>query len=402
MFGFEEDRRISHSHHALVVGAISFFVTLVVGLVICWIVDQMDGSPKRHGPSDETVKTAAHRTPPVLSPAPNATPARSASSLAALLLPTPRTDLFDEAITNAYIATNEKIPETALHGSARTGSDGRARFHKGIDIAPVRPLSRSGEATDPVFAVADGTVLYANRIAGNSSYGAYVVLLHDDPAGEVYTLYAHLSSLASSVRKGVTVRKGDTLGVMGRTAISPIPKWRAHLHFEIGLMLNRRFELWERETKQKPLRGNGHGWNLLAADSRDVLRVAVQRSGSFSMLSYLRSKHPACTMALHVERMPDYFAMHAPLWQGPDLPEGGGDIVLGVSDAGLILSGRLATADESAALAALPAKGARVAVLSADEALLGRNGMRLVVKDKGTWRFGENPVATRWLEILQR
>lgn len=400
-YGYKTSPRHSSLRRALLVGAASFLVTLFVGLAVGWVVDRLDGPPAPSAPAREG---AAPRTPPALSSVRNRIrePAPEPSALASLGLPTPRTDLFDEAITNAFVATNERIPETALHGSARTGSDGRARFHKGIDIAPVLPRTRSGEATDPVFAVADGTVLYANRVAGNSSYGAYVVLLHDDPVQGVYTLYAHLSSLESAVRKGASVRKGDVLGVMGRSANSPIPKVRAHLHFEIGLLLNRRFERWERETKQTPLRGNGHGWNLLAADSRDVLRTALQRTGSFSMLSYLRDRTPACTLALHVDRLPDYFALHAPLWQGPDVPEGGADIVLGVSDAGLILSGRMATAEESAALATLPARGTRVAVLSTDEDLLGRNGMRLVVKDRGRWRFGDGQAARRWLDILRR
>lgn len=400
-YGYKSPPTHSSLRHALLVGAVSFLVTLAVGLAVGWIVDQLDRPSAPRGVSEVP---AAPRTPPVLPadrPA-RGEPAPEASALASLRLPTPRTDLFDGAVTNAFVATNETIPETALHGSARTGTDGRARFHKGIDIAPVQSRTRAGEATDPVFAVADGTVLYANRVAGNSSYGAYVVLLHGDPVGEVYTLYAHLASLESSVRKGASVRKGDTLGVMGRSANSPIPKVRAHLHFEVGLLFNRRFELWERETKQTPLRGNGHGWNLLPADAYDVLRAAQQRTGSFSMLSYLRGLRPACVLALHVNRLPDYFALHTPLWRGPSLPEGGADIVLGVSDAGLILSGRLATADESAALAALPARGVRVAVLSADEDLLGRNGMRIVVKDRGRWRFGDNPLARRWLDILRR
>ncbi len=379
------------------IAGIVFVSTLVLATLVCCIVDGMGGHSAKRDTAVETAATGktGHAGG---SGETDALP----SALASLAFPTPRNNLFDEVVTNAYIATNVNIPETALYGSARTGSDGRSRFHKGIDIAPVLPRTRKGEATDPVCAVADGIVLYVNRIAGNSSYGNYVVLLHRDPVGEVYSLYAHLATVRAGLREGDAVKQGEDLGVMGRTAIATIQPWNAHLHFEMGLMQNSRFALWERETKQKPLRGNGHGWNLLAADPREVLRMAVAHPGTFSMLDYLRSLRPACTLVLPVKTTPDYFKRHPKLWTGASVPAGGADIVLGLTDSGLILSGRLATAEDSAALAALPAKGARVAVLDADATLLGRNGMRIVVQEKGVWRFGTNPTAKRWLEVLRR
>ena len=332
----------------------------------------------------------------------SSTPDASRSSLASLRLPTDRTNLFDADLSDAYIPTNDQNPDTALYGSARTGSDGRSRFHKGIDIAPLLPRSRKGEATDPVYAIAKGRVLYANRVAGNSSYGMYVVLMHQDPVGEVYSLYAHLASVGPSIRAGTELDAGAVLGVMGRSSNSRIPPWRAHLHFEMGLMMTSRFSEWERATKQTPLRGNGHGWNLLPADPREVLRAATEQGDAFRMLDWLRSRPAACTIALHLDALPDYFRRHASLWTGGAFPQGGADVVLRLTDAGLILSGRLATPDESAAVAALPAKSERVAVLHADENLLGRNGMRIVVKDRDGWRFGTNPTAKRWLDLLRQ
>ena len=380
---------------------IAFVATLVLGLFGGCVYDWIT-APRAAAPAAEGAPPSPAADEPASAPAAEAASTASRSSLASLRLPTDRTDLFDAAVTNAYVPTNDSIPETALYGSARTGSDGRSRFHKGIDIAPVLPRSRQGEATDPVYAIADGRVLYVNRVPGNSSYGAYVVLMHQDPVGDVYSLYAHLASVGPAVRAGAAVEAGDVLGVMGRSSNSRIPPWRAHLHFEMGLMMTQHFAEWERATKQTPLRGNGHGWNLLPADPREVLRTAVERRGSFSMLDWLRSQPAACAIALHLDALPDYFRRHAPLWTGAPFPQGGADVVLGLSDAGLILFGRLATPAESALIAALPAKGTRVAVLHADESLLGRNGMRIVVKDRGTWRFGTNQTAQRWLELLRR
>ncbi len=385
-----------------ITAAISFVATLVLGLFGGCLYDWIT-APRAAAPAAEGAASSSSDDPAPPATAKTGTaPTAARSSLATLRLPTDRTDLFDGAVTNAYVPTNDSIPETALYGSARTGSDGRSRFHKGIDIAPVLPRSRQGEATDPVYAIADGRVLYVNRVAGNSSYGVYIVLMHTDPAGDVYSLYAHLASVGPAVRPGAAVEAGDVLGVMGRSANSRIPPWRAHLHVEMGLMMTERFAEWERATKQTPLRGNGHGWNLLPADPREVLRSAVERQGSFSMLEWMRGRPAACAVVLHLDALPDYFRRHASLWTGAAFPQGGADVVLGLTDAGLILFGRLATTAESALLAGLPAKGARVAVLHADEALLGRNGMRLVVKDRGAWRFGANPTAHRWLELLRR
>lgn len=395
----------------LAVGAAVFCATLVVGLAAGWVADRLGWNHEPHGergkPFESKHSRGAASREGRSRKADTASfgeaPAPTPSALASMRLPIDRADLLDAPITNAFVATNADIPETALYGSARTGTDGRSRFHKGIDIAPALPLSRSGEATDPVRAVAPGCVLYVNRIAGNSSYGIYAVLLHDDPACEVYTLYAHLASIAPGVRPGAMLAAGDEIGVMGRSATTPIPKWRAHLHFEVGLMFSSRFGEWERATAQTPLRGNGHGWNLLAANPFDVLRAAAKHPGAFSMLEWLRAQPAACEIALHLDAAPDYFRRHAALWQGDAIPPGGADVALALTDSGLILRGRLATARESAALATVSTRGGapRVAVLAADEALLGRNGMRLVVRERGAWRFGTGPAATRWLELLR-
>lgn len=380
---------------SLAIGATVFGVTFVVTSVVCAIVDRKAsaGGAPVHASVVEAV--AGVRTEAVAEPA----RPRVVSALQKMIFPTDRTNLLDAATSaSAFVPTNAEIPETALYGSARTGSDGRARFHKGVDIAPVCERTRGGEPTDPVYAVADGTVLYVNRVGGNSSYGIHVVLLHEDPVGKVYTLYAHLASVPSGVRKGVRIKQGETLGILGRTSsATKIPTWKAHLHFEAGLLLNSRFAQWERKTKQTPIRGNGHGWNLLALDPLNLLQSSLHCPGEFSMLSYLQSLEPAFTMVLRVSALPDYFRMYPALWQGEAIPSAGGEIVLAVSESGLLLSGRLASAEEAALL---PTKKPRVAVLKAFPAVLGRNGRRLVVKDQGQWRFGSSSGALHWLEVL--
>ncbi len=351
-------------------------------------------------PSEKTEGRAPARSPrPAAETSSSApVPAPPVSSLASLAFPTPSL-LFDAPVPERFVLTNPEKPETALFGSARTGTDGRSRFHKGIDIAPVLKKDRNSNPTDPVRAIADGKVLYVNRVGGNSSYGAYVVLLHEDPVGPVYSLYAHLASVSNTVRKGVSVARGTYLGTMGYTSTLRIPKWNAHLHFETGLLLNGRFSEWERKNGANPVRGNGHGWNLLPLDSLEVLRSAKARPGTFSVAEFLSGVPVAYELVFAPARVPEFFSRHPGLWKGPRPAASRTPIVVACSVAGVPLSGRLATETEAAAV---PTSGSapRVAVQNVSEAALGRNGMRTVVKDRGGWRLGTSEAAKRYFELL--
>src|SRR5260370_16314108 len=68
------------------------------------------------------------------------------------------------------------------------------RFHEGIDI---RPLHRdaAGEPEDVIHAIAAGTVVYTNPVAGNSNYGRYVVIEHPLDAFPSSTLYAPFTTI---------------------------------------------------------------------------------------------------------------------------------------------------------------------------------------------------------------
>ena len=88
--------------------------------------------------------------------------------------------------------------------------------HDGIDI--------KGQEGDPVYAVADGTVIYSNdTIRG---YGNMIILKHKN--GFV-TVYAHNS--VNMVKKGQTVKQGQIIARVGHTGYAT----GSHLHFEIRL-----------------------------------------------------------------------------------------------------------------------------------------------------------------------
>lgn len=308
-----------------------------------------------------------------------------------IVMPTDRAKL-DPSVPGVFQPTAAGTVESALYGSVRTGQTGKqlhASFHEGIDIAPLRRSPR-GVPLDVVRAVAGGIVGYINQKAGNSNYGNYVVLLHHDPLGTVYTLYAHLAAISPELRVGQPVEPGQLVGTMGNTSSSAIPMARAHLHFEVGLVANERFGAWFRAQKLKPDHGLFNGQNLLAlsplhffANQEDIA------SGGFrSMLSLVP---PAFTLLVPAARNWDYFRRYPSLWQGA--PFQGGWMVITCSENGTVLSGRSATPDEQSSV-----RAGKASLLGVDANAIGRNGCRLVVNAQGCWRLGEKGI--RWLEIL--
>ena len=356
-------------------------ILVVVGVLLGWGLwaKRQDGAA---GPSAPPAPAASQ---PAAAPA-----ARSA--FATMRFPTGQDILQDPATPGVFQPTAAGSPTSALYGSVRSAEVGghlMPSFHEGIDIAPLQRDGR-GQPLDTVYAAAAGRVGYANRQPGNSNYGNYVVLLHTDAVGEVYTLYAHLAEIAAAVRPGVTVTQGMVLGRMGHTPLSIIPLARAHTHFEVGLISNAQFDRWFRAQRLKPDHGIYNGWNLLAVEPRGCFRMQKD-ARDFAFLDYLKTLPVAFEVLVSVTHMPDYFRRYPALWQGA--PCSAGPVVLACSEDGVPLSGRSATPDEIR-----QAGGRRVAVLKADAQVLGRNGARLVVQDRGAWRIGQS--GERWLEIL--
>jgi LysM repeat protein len=75
-----------------------------------------------------------------------------------------------------------------------------------------------------VYAATDGQVIAARPSGYNGGYGSMIIIKH---AGNVQTLYAHLSSV--NVSTGQYVSKGQVIGAVGNTGRSTGP----HLHFEV-------------------------------------------------------------------------------------------------------------------------------------------------------------------------
>ncbi|NBI28449.1 peptidoglycan DD-metalloendopeptidase family protein [Chengkuizengella marina] len=91
-------------------------------------------------------------------------------------------------------------------------------LHTGIDI--------DGNYGDTIFTTADGTV---EETGYDHQLGNYILINHTN---DVKTLYMHLSKIL--VKEGVSVIKGEKIGLMGSTGRST----GSHLHYEVLLRGN--------------------------------------------------------------------------------------------------------------------------------------------------------------------
>ena len=90
-----------------------------------------------------------------------------------------------------------------------------------FDEGKVKGLAIGGKAGDPVFAAADGRVVYAG--SGLRGYGNLIILKHNNT---YLTAYAHNQTLL--VKEDQTVRRGQKIAEMGSTDADGV-----RLHFEI-------------------------------------------------------------------------------------------------------------------------------------------------------------------------
>ena len=186
-----------------------------------------------------------------------------------LAWPTPNTAFAEGKPIEAYVqATASGEPASGLFGCARSGGH---QFHEGIDLKPIKRDSR-GEPLDDIFAAMPGVVRHINAHAGASNYGRYVVIEHAEVKPPVYTLYAHLNTVLPGLKVGEVVKSGQVIATMGHTTTGgTIPRERAHLHFEIGLLATRQFQLWYGWKKfgSRNEQGLYNGMNLLGLDPID-------------------------------------------------------------------------------------------------------------------------------------
>jgi murein DD-endopeptidase MepM/ murein hydrolase activator NlpD len=220
------------------------------------------------------------------------------------LLPTPNGAIYEQGGEARYfVGTVGKSWVSGTFGCVR--SDGW-QMHEGIDIRATT-RDRRGEATDPIFATADGTVVYINRRPSLSNYGNYIVIRHVIEGLEIYSLYSHLAAI-EKLQTGQAVKAGERIATMGRTANTRegISKDRAHLHFELNLLVNERFSTWFRKTnpQQRNDHGGWNGQNFLGLDPRLILLQQRAQGNKFSLLEFIQNQPEMCRVTVRTSTLP--------------------------------------------------------------------------------------------------
>jgi len=309
-------------------------------------------------------------------------------------LPTANQALFEKGSEEGFfIGTVGKPWTTGTFGCVRTGG---WQMHEGLDI---RCLQRDhyGEPTDPVLATADGTVAYISLRPSLSNYGNYLVLRHQVEGLEIYSLYAHLREVRHDLKIGQAVKAGETVAVMGRTANThgSISKDRAHVHFELNLLVNDRFASWYQKTfpDQRNDHGEWNGQNLLGIDPRPILLGQHQQGAKFSLLSYLQGQTELCRVFVRQTYFPwlrRYAALVRPNPRAEKEGVAGYEIALNFNGVAFELIPR----------AASEIKGkAKFQLLSVDEAEYHKNPARRLIARRGTrWELTSHGV--NLLEML--
>ncbi len=274
-------------------------------------------------------------------------------------------------------------PESGGFGGVRSGGH---HFHEGIDIKAVG-RDRHGEPTDPVFAAMDGVVRHISTSAGDSNYGRYIVLEHPAVTPAVYTLYAHLARIAPGLKTGDSVARGQTIGLMGHTSSGyRIPRDRAHLHFEIGLMVTRDFQRWydSRKFGSRNDHGLWNGMNLMGIDPLGFLNAwRDHRVDTFA--AYFAAMAPAARVRIASTRVPDFVARYPVLLTKP-LPLVTAGWEIKVDWTGLPFSWTPLTATE---VAGLPPNDP--VLVDVDAALVRRERSKSVaVEHRGHWVPGRD------------
>jgi murein DD-endopeptidase MepM/ murein hydrolase activator NlpD len=252
-----------------------------------------------------------------------------ANSLAAapldLRLPTSNRHLFTGEMSQFYMYVDRNFEgcaskpwQAGTYGFVRTamrvnGEVLLTKFHEGIDISP---LSRDalGNPLDPISSIAAGRVVYINPAAGGSNYGKYVVIEHTWENSAVLSLYAHLSDIRCAV--GDAVEAGTVIGKLGFTGAG-IDRTRAHLHLELGMLINRNFGGWSQKTGGLvDAHGNYNGMNITGAEvSKFFVDQRANPELKFSQFIAATPVYFKVTVPSH--GVPDFVSRYPWICKGP-------------------------------------------------------------------------------------
>lgn len=231
------------------------------------------------------------------------TPPSEAQTLQPFALPTQNRDILNPlTYTNYFVPTVMGDWSSGTFGCVRSK---RHQLHEGLDIRSLTK-DKKGEATDPVLCTAPGTVVHVCSNPGKSNYGRYIVVKHNIDGIEIYSLYAHLASIASGISPNTSVQQGTPLGIIGRSSNTRerISKARAHLHFELCLYLSPYFTSWFDKNYPNQIHQNGfHGWNLVGLDPWEIIKA--EQKQNFNLADFIRhDQEELCRVLIHKKNLP--------------------------------------------------------------------------------------------------
>ena len=285
-----------------------------------------------------------------------------------------------------FAPTTSDRPWTS--GSFGCVRDNGWRMHEGLDILHLQ-TNRRGEPTDPVMATADGAVVYFSKKSGLSNYGNYIVIRHFIDGLEVYSLYAHVSEIQPGLKIGDQVKGGTLIGTMGRTSSAEtIGKDRAHVHFELNLLVNDNFATWFKRVSTPGERNDHGGWNgqnLNGLDAREIL--LAEQKGKFDLLNFVRGQTELCRVLVRATNFP-YLKRYAALMLKNPVAEkegvAGYEIALNYNGVAFALLPRAASEIKGSA---------KIQLISVNDAVQKANPCRkLLVKRGSQWQLTDKAI----------
>jgi peptidoglycan LD-endopeptidase LytH len=246
------------------------------------------------------------------------------------------------------------------------------------------------------MATADGTVVYISTKPSLSNYGNYIVIRHVVEGLEIYSLYAHLSAVRAGLKIGEAVKSGEVIATMGRTSNAEvILKERAHVHFELNVLVNDNFATWfaKNSSGERNDHGEWNGQNLNGLDPRQILLAENNPAAKFSLLNFIRSQTELCRVLVRATNFPYLKRYAALVLKNPKAEKegiAGYEIALNYNGVAFALMPRAESEIKSRA---------KIQLLSVNEAEENANPCRkLVVKRGGHWELGNEGL--RNVELL--
>jgi len=151
-------------------------------------------------------------------------------------------DLTEESPSSVTLPVDEYEARRSFKGFGEYIDDRFVGYHVADDIE----FTDADEAV-PVYAIADGTVVYANWVSG---YGGLLILEHVIDGVIYQALYGHVDPASLTQKIGESVLMGQQVAVLGDESLQETDGERKHLHFGLHKGTERRFQGYEASSEE--------------------------------------------------------------------------------------------------------------------------------------------------------